>query len=223
MTRNQLEYARLLETRRSNMANEVLGGQQVQISQGNLAEVIRHNQAGESQQGRSLDEAIRHNVQTENLNSRSIQEGERSNRAREYETQRSNIAREHETLRSNVERENETARHNFVTEGQTNVSLSLSDQAQRELERSHRATETTNLLKVSEDARSNLARESETYRSNVAREREASRSNIANEQERLRSNLRSEELQKYGIDLNYELQHQSNLTSYNGMRLSMLG
>lgn len=137
MTKNQIEYANLLEQRRANLSNEDLtrrrdtAAREAKIVE--LGEQSRHNLAQEAYQSGSLDEASRHNLALEGLQGREIslrgqtlQETQRSNRAREkleaqrnVETTRSNLAREAETMRSNVARENETARSNLAREAET--------------------------------------------------------------------------------------------------------
>lgn len=106
MTHNQIEYWKLQESKRNNLATEretrrhnVVGEGETYrsnvaketISAGTLAENTRHNKASES-------ETYRHNAAAEN-------ETTRSNRAREAETWRSNLAKEAENYRSNRERE----------------------------------------------------------------------------------------------------------------------
>lgn len=142
MTKNQIEYAKLLETTRANKANESLTKQRdtraYEINLGQLGETKRHNVATEAQARASLDETIRSNQAREAHEVNVLAETKRSNQAREAETQRSNLAREAETHRSNVAQE-------------------------IELNRSHLANE-------AETRRSNIAREAETARSNRANE-----------------------------------------------------
>lgn len=142
MTKNQIEYAKLLETSRANKANEELTKRRddraYEVNLGQLDESRRHNVATEAQARASLDETIRANQAREAHEVNVLAETKRSNQAREAETQRSNLAREAETHRSNVAQE-------------------------VELNRSHLANE-------AETRRSNLAREAETSRSNRANE-----------------------------------------------------
>lgn len=167
MTKNQIEYAKALETRRANLSQEELtrkrdtAAREAMLVQ--LGETERHNRAQEGFQYASLDETRRHNVSSEALEAKRVSldtaklaETSRHNRATESvasgtlsETKRSNRAREGETFRSNLAREYETARSNFARERETN--------------------------------RSNLAREQETNRANVAREKETKRHNIVSE------------------------------------------
>lgn len=128
MTHNQIEYWKLQETKRNNLATEqetrrhnVVGEGETNrsniakevISAGTLAENTRHNRASES-------ETYRHNAAAEN-------ETTRSNRAREAETWRSNLAREIENFRSNKARERENYRSNREKERLTERGQSIED------------------------------------------------------------------------------------------------
>lgn len=167
MTKNQIEYAKLLETKRSNLANEDLTRKRDttarEVGLGNLQEGQRHNKATETQASASLDETVR------------------SNKVRETEAARHNVAGEVEMYRHNVSGERlqsaaqaEQARHNRAGE-----SLTASTIAE---------TQRSNIARETETARSNMALEAlkgaanaETARSNLAREVETNRSNLANE------------------------------------------
>lgn len=116
MTNNQIQYQRLLEEKRSHLANEDVNRKQ-QIETG------RHNLATEVETNRSnlQNELLKHegNIVTEQhyqrsdaLGVSSLAENIRNNKARlaeeathnrnvEYETRRANEAREYETHRSN--------------------------------------------------------------------------------------------------------------------------
>lgn len=106
---------------------------------------------------------------------------ERSNKAREAETNRANLASERENYRHNVATERvasdslqESIRHNTRTEELTATQI-------QEQHRSNVANEGIKLATLQETIRSNKAKEAETHRSNVAREYETHRTNVANE------------------------------------------
>lgn len=128
MTRNQIEYVKLLETKRSNLANEALIGRRDEagIAQRavELREQGRHNRAQEALTSRdldlksgSLDETIRHNTMTESLTRSQLSEQGRHNRAQEVETTKHN--RNTESLQRIDLREK--GRHNLVTETETST------------------------------------------------------------------------------------------------------
>lgn len=102
MTRNQIDYAKLLESKRAAQAQETLTRRRdeaaMRLGIDQLAETSRHNLAGERISKGTLDETSR------------------SNMAKERETYRANVAKETETNRSNLARESETGRHNIATE-----------------------------------------------------------------------------------------------------------
>lgn len=214
MTKNQIEYAKLLEARRSNQAQEVL---------------IAERDA----------ETARHNVEMESLDRTRARETERANRAQEAyrsqqlaisldelgEKQRASMAIESlrqqelaESVRHSQAVELETHRANTVKESQTWSEIA-------ESARAHRASEVINMSSVEqrreqaqltyqaqmislnetkrhnieaerEQARSASAREAETRRSNLAHEAEVTRSNQAREVETNRHNLASEQAQQ---------------------------
>lgn len=156
MTQNQINYAKLLEDRRTHQVNEQL------IADANK-ETRRSNLAKEA-------ETFRSNTAKENLTQFSNLETARSNRARELETNRHNL--ELESLESG--KLSESQRHNVQTEllsGQQNIIRS------RELEETSRS----NRAREYETQRSNVARETETHRSNVTQEQETYRSHLASE------------------------------------------
>lgn len=152
MTKNQIEYNKLLETKRANQASE-----RAKLSE--IAETGRHNLAGEQIQRASLDETSRANRAREAWQSDTLAETMRSNQERESlaraqhsELQRSNRASEDIRRQQNVE----TQRSNLARENET-----------------HRS----NLAKETETQRANIAREQEEHRSNVERERETAEHN----------------------------------------------
>lgn len=168
MTKNQIEYLKLRESQRANLAQEDLTRLRDQrsyaINLGTLAESQRHNVATEQQARASLDETSRHNL------------------AGEQELKRHNIAGEQYNERALQEQ----SRHNAAQEsigrsqvGATYASIALGYQ------------------QLGETQRANLAREAETNRSNVARETEMNRSNVAREEETHRHNTQDEYNAKY--------------------------
>lgn len=142
MTRNQIEYQRLVETNRANLATEkqtaLRDSRSYEVASNQLGETKRHNEATEILDSNKLAETGRHNLATEN-------EAYRSNVAREFETNRSNVAKETETYRSNLARESETHRSNVAQEA--------------EARRSHKANEALGQAQLAETTRSNKVRE----------------------------------------------------------------
>lgn len=219
MTTNQIEYAKLLETRRSNQETESLTRERDTKTHERgmieLGESARHNLATEALTQRQLSEQERSNRAKESISMDTLSETKRANLERERqnllslrETRRSNQAKEAENYRSNKARETETHRSNLVSEG--------------ELERSHRASESLqaqansiHAKQVSETIRSNQASEmlralsqAETVRSNLRQEqltavrnRETKRSNKAKETETNRTNLANEGLKQQEVDV----------------------
>lgn len=170
MTKNQIAFLELQETKRANQARE--------------AETYRSNLAQESLTAYRDTNAVQQR-------DREIAETMRSNLAREAETQRSNIARETETYRSNIARETETNRHNIVNEGidqikaraaSTQASAALRQAAAAEYGVQLRGME---LASLNQYRNATLYQEQqridETNRSNVAREREQRRHNVVSE------------------------------------------
>lgn len=174
MTKNQIEYAKLLESRRSNLANEDLTKARdknaYEINLRNAAESERHNRATEAQARASLDETIRANqareahevnvlAETSRSNRAREEETKRSNLAKEAETNRSNLAREKETYRSNVARETETARSNRANESLNSRNIDISQMSLAERVRAAQAQEAHNRAVLSETQRHNQASE----------------------------------------------------------------
>lgn len=160
MTSNQIEYAKLLETRRNNLAQEGITSLRDQrshdVAVSTLDETRRANTERERQNRASLDETSRSNRVKEQLESDRNKETRRSNLASEAETKRSNVAREMENNRANVAKEIELNRHQTAVENET--------------KRSNQARELHENLSLAETLRSNLSRESETARHNRASE-----------------------------------------------------
>lgn len=199
LTKNQLEYLKLLETQRSNRENERLTGERDRVTKelgfGNLAENMRSNRAKEAQQVAVLGETQRSNLAQEELKRISLDETSRSNQANErlkeqsnkiagynfLEIRRSNKAREQETNRANLAKEAETKRSNLAQEAENYRVHSLNDI--REGQRIDLAYGTLN-----EQIRNNnlnydvsTQRNLEQYRHNLASEIETKRSNEENE------------------------------------------
>lgn len=154
MTRNQIEYSKLLETRRSNLSNEdltrmrdlrsyTLGTQQ-------LEETGRHNREQERQGRVSLDETARANRVREGIQQGTLDETRRSNQAQERLKDRELGIRDTQTQ---IQRDtlSETARANQAREA-------LSLRQQQETERANQARE-------AETARHDRATESLTSQS----------------------------------------------------------
>lgn len=120
MTQNQINYQKLLEDQRSNLANE-------ELTRNRDAETARSNVARETETHRS------------NL-AREL-ETNRSNLANEAETNRSNLARELETNRHNLATESETARSNRANEAIGNRNAATAERNAAETKRSNLARE----------------------------------------------------------------------------------
>lgn len=123
MTRNQIEYAKHLENRRSNQAQEALTRSRDQrdyeVRVRSAAEAERANRAKEAQAVKSLDETVRSNVAKEGLTARDISEKERGNKATEairIGEAATKALGQAEQVRANLAREAETALHNRAME-----------------------------------------------------------------------------------------------------------
>lgn len=166
MTKNQIEYLKLRETQRSNLAQEDLtrarDSRSYEIGLGTLTESQRHNRATEEQARVSLDETARHNLAGERLTRSSLDEGIRHNQAVEAEAARHNKVGESYNERALKE----SGRHNLAQEqiGRSQVGASY-------------ANINLGYSQLSEQARANVARETENTRSNMAREQETVRHN----------------------------------------------
>lgn len=158
MTTNQVEYAKLVETRRNNIATANLRSQELEESKRSNLERESYNRAvlGETERSNKAreSETFRHNREAELLGWNQLDELVRSNEARENETHRANVARESETARhnqttevqmwdqlaeqarANEARELETERHNRATEELSWANLDLG-QGQLEETRRH--------------------------------------------------------------------------------------
>lgn len=177
MTRNQIEYLKVLATQDAN--REVQRANLERERQGvmSLSENYRHNVATEGIQQDQVVELGRHNRATEGIQRDTLSETRRSNLAREQEQRRSNIAHEDltaqqirlgertldETRRSNLAREAETSRSNLARESE-NTRTNKANEAIRIGEAATKAAS------AAEDARANRARETETALHNRAME-----------------------------------------------------
>lgn len=146
MTRNQLEYLKILESQRANKARE--------------AEDVRSHQAQEAFNLSSLSEIQRNNLERERQGRSQLAETARANQAREA----LNFQQHLETVRSNTARENETQRHNLESE-----RISFSQLA--ETSRANRAQESIARERNAETKRSNLEKESQGRQSLAETER----------------------------------------------------
>lgn len=219
LTKNQIEYQKLVETKRANQVNEAQTRWRDYhtnaVAVGGLNETIRHNYATEGLDRSKAVEAARHNAATEEIQLFVAQEGKRHNLEGErlqgeqitlgysqlQESQRHNTAVESETYRHNLSVENETLRANQAREA-------LNRYEAQELAKYHSQQIGLGYSQLSETTRSNQARESlNTMAFNWQVHKESSqlaethRTNLANEQlirERLyetqRSNLANEQL-----------------------------
>lgn len=171
MTRNQIEYVKLLETRRSNLRGEELTASRdtlaAEAKRVELQEAARHNLATEALTGRnldiqraSLDETTRHNKSTEQIGRGTLAESTRHNQAQEVETRR------HNTETEGLQRISldETGRHNLVTEGETrrhNLVGEVSDASRIALDTATREQQ------LAETKRHNLAMELKDFSTKV--------------------------------------------------------
>lgn len=156
MTTNQIEYAKLLETRRANTASEALTAARdaanKELGFSTLGETMRSNMAKEKISLGTLSETKRNNLIKEDLQRLSQEEVARYNRAKEA-LERS---QQSETHRANVAKEAENVRSHMAQEG---AAL-----------RTHAETVRANKAKENELTRSHLAGEAETQRHNLATE-----------------------------------------------------
>lgn len=133
MTKNQVEYAKLLETRRSNLANEARDHKRLQQDRSIAMAQLR--------------ETNRSNLERERVNVLSLDETRRSNLAREFETNRSAVAREKLT-RSELD---ESVRSHLASEAQRRSELTETERTNRERERQAESQRETNArLKIAD-------------------------------------------------------------------------
>lgn len=149
MTRLQIEFAKLQESRRAAQKSEELKSQE-------LAETRRSNISHESIEMGKLGESRRHNIESESVERGKLGETSRSNKARETETNRANLAKEAENYRSNLARETETYRSNTTKETET----SRANKAQEAIRIGEAATRAAQLA---EQIRHDAVMESKDY------------------------------------------------------------
>lgn len=198
MTRNQIEYWRLVENKRSNLANEA------ENKRANLARELETNRSNLAREA----ESHRANVAIEQITSLRDLRSYLTNMLGIQETIRANKARESISTRQAVE----TERSNRERERQQLLSFNL--------DRSKLSVQQDSL---NESIRANKAREAETTRSNQAREYlsakqlfEANRSNLANESIKTQTNLMNFAYHQQQLDLQrHELEERkrSNIVS----------
>lgn len=223
LTKNQIEYLKMQEQRRSNQANEELTARRDSntylLGTQQLEETRRSNMVREAQQSQTIEENRRHNIAQEEAQLRNIAESKRSHRASELieggklsEQVRANRANEYlkrgaqdEQRRSNVANERIKSETNQINAylGLQNVGIAAS-RANEEMRHNKAQEQITSqynlgnlylgLSTLGETIRSNQVREVETERSNVARETEAERSNKAREGETKRHNISEESI-----------------------------
>jgi hypothetical protein len=156
MTKNQIEYAKLLETRRSNIRQEQLTGERDKASRelgrAQLIEAGRHNLAQEGISSVSLDETSRHNVAMENVSVGQLAESTRHNRAGEG---------------ISWAQAQEQARHNVANEGLERQAVGVSLLQAEEAQRSNLANEAIRRAQNRETRRSNMANERIKYEQNT--------------------------------------------------------
>lgn len=191
MTKNQIEYNKLLETQRFNTAQAEMQREQIAndfvAKQLSLQESQRHNRASESISALMQQESQRHNLATEQVSLDSNAEQQRANKAREAEQHRSNVAQEALSSRSlDQSKQYQTA---SVGLGYSQVGLGYSQ--------------------LAETQRTNIAHEGIQMYSNL----EQSRANQARENEAKRHNIVSEAISRYGNTLTQ--QRQSEQTRHN--------
>lgn len=221
MTKNQIDYNKLVETRRSNLENEEIARtraeREYELGILNLQELGRHNMATEAHAVNVLAESSRaareqerlladRNLETQRANLRAeeislsnLAEQSRSNRAREAETYRSNLAKEVELHRSNLESESIRRRANVINAQSVSLGYSQLAEAQRanvqrekENVRSAKASEQIRRQQIAATKAVQQEANRETKRANKAREKESKRHNQAVEQETTRHNVSDE-------------------------------
>lgn len=181
MTKNQIAFLELQETKRANQAREV-ETHRANVAQEQLTSL--RDTGTLALRDRELAESVRSHYAQEGLQSKTIAETERSNRAREAENYRSNVARETEMFRSNVAREQENRRHNIASEGIGYMQASAAQtQAAAAMGNVYmRGEELASLNQYrGYDLGLRSAVQAETERSNLARERENAAHNRAME------------------------------------------
>lgn len=173
MTRNQVEYAKIRETQRSNLEQENLQRAKIQtdakLGFANLAEASRHNLATEQAQVRSLDETARHNLATEGVAREQLLEQQRSNLVREglsaeqqSEAKRHNVAVESETHRSNLESEQLKKQSVQVTDWYNHQQVALRQAELAQTAWNQRQAVALRQAELTEESKHNRIAEAET-------------------------------------------------------------
>lgn len=209
MTRNQIEYAKHVETKRANRAQEELTFARDQANRvlgfATLDESKRHNLASEQQAANVLGEQTRHNLATEAVS-------EYSNQLKSRELDLRN------------EQLQETLRHNMQLEDLQSKQIEISHRSQEEIARHNLAQESRDSRALSESIRHNVSLENlqlrtigEANRHNLATEYvsrgqlevqnrtllEQERSHRVDEAERYRHNRAQESIQTSQVGLGY--------------------
>lgn len=152
MTKNQIEYSKLRETRRSNLQNAAIqqryNEQQIALGHANLQEMARANAAREALTAQQNAEAVRSHRAQEGISYSTLGETSRHNLAYEQhqarelaERNRSALAQEalrSQELAQTIVRDAEVQRHNRSTEG---ITAAYNRASIAELIRSHMANE----------------------------------------------------------------------------------
>lgn len=203
MTRNQVEYAKLLESKRAAQASEALTASRDAnahyIASITAAETERAHRAQEAYNVQYLGEVVRSNQAREGLQLQAQQETQRSNLAREAEAHRANIAAEAERHRANVASELELNRAHLASEAELYRSHTQSEyltQRQQDIQKQYYQQQIgLGYSQLSEQQRANKAREQETHRANLTHERQQTAALLEQQaQNRASNQLRSEEL-----------------------------
>lgn len=194
MTRNQIAYQTLVETKANNAR---VATENERSNRAKETETERSNRARESLTRDQNTETHRANTVREGLTAQQNAETERANRAREsnladvlLETRRANLAREAETSRSNRARETETARSNRANEAEAYRSHSANE---RESVRSHMMNEQLTSQQLFEQGRHNLVQEQLSSELNAIRQGELSETERAN---LAREGIQADQLEK---------------------------
>lgn len=181
MTKNQIEYNKLLETQRHNQRDENIrqSGNELtyQLGRSQLAETSRSNRAKEGLTGAANLETARHNAEQERLNQLLYGETQRSNRANEairqstlVEQNRSNLANEAIRNAANATQAYSAQTQRYLGERsqdeqeRSNVAREINAQAQTEVSQALAKAEAARL---EEQARHNMATEKNQFAQNV--------------------------------------------------------
>lgn len=209
MTRNQIEYWKLVESKRANRANEQHARNVLTYNYAVLNETHRANVARETETERS-NRAVEMLTRQKNdrdwiLSLRQLSETERANRVRERqakdelaERKRANKANELIARANSITQRYvaETGRFQQAEIVRSNVAQELLSHERNELTRtSQEISQRLGLLTHGEQVRTHIANEQlQRYSNFTSRlaQKETARSNLANETERHRANVASE-------------------------------